>query len=60
MMASGSPDRAAKGEQKEGLFGGGGTEPHARRVGYLHFKQHRLKEESVRGKKNREREREIV
>lgn len=56
MIAPGSPDRTAKG-CKGGVLLGRAAEPHARRVGYLHFKQHRLKEERVQGKK-KERERE--
>ncbi len=36
---------------KRRVVGGRAAEPHTRRVGYLHFKQHRLKEERVRGRK---------
>lgn len=36
---------------KRRVVGGRVAKPHTRWVGYLHFKQHRLKEERVRGRK---------
>lgn len=45
-----------KGSKRRGCWGRA-AELHARRVGYLHFKQHRLKEERVQGRKKKNRER---